>query len=263
MGTSKHGPAGSLEPISKKGKWHDEIDGAGLGELTALATDIIKTIDTTVKQVAKGKIRVGKLLLEARGLFPNDHDFGTWRKECTPVQSKQHAHYLMQVAERFGNATILIEGANYSVMQELILAEQKDIQWVVDKIDDGEPPTVQEVRTKVKQTQAERLSPKGTSKKGMVISPDIGTVNSPNASMNQIVEMTLTLRIKTVIDRKIKGIEGDYIILGMDPDPQTPCHPEVLDAIYAYWIENCEGNDQTFVLDRSYERVAEEFRSWT
>ena len=258
MASSK---AGSLAPIDAgKGKWHHNIDAAGIGELSALATDINKAIDQAVKQVARGKIRVGKLLIEARALFVDDGDFGKWRKENTMIQSKQHAHYLMQVADRFGDAVKLIEGANYSVMQELVLATPPDVEWVEKKIDAGDPPTVQEVRAKVKETQAERLAPKGTSKKGS--SPGVGTLVTPNAAINIYVAMGLTRRIQAVVEYGIKGIEGDLIILGMDPDPQIPCHPEALIAIVECWEARAENENEMRAIKDSANRVQEEFEHW-
>lgn len=249
-------PAGSLEPINAgAGKWWNGIDSVGIGQLSALATDINKTVDQTVKQVARGKIRVGKLLLEARAMFADDDmAFGIWRKKETMVQSKQHAHYLMQVAERFGDAPKLIEGANYSIMQELVLADQSDIEWIEAKIEAGEPlPTVIEVRKKIKGTNK-----KGTAQTGPMTKVGI----SPHAAMNQIVQASLTLRIKTVVERGIKGIEGDFIILGMDPDPQCPCHPESLNAIRDYWQEETEDPDELAAIRDSYDRITQEFKEW-
>jgi hypothetical protein len=237
------------------GNWKEEVTGVEIAQLIPLANKINKTVDTTVKQVARGKIAVGKLLLEARAIFESDQAFGSWRKAETSVQSKQHAHYLMKIAERFGDATVLIEGANYSVMQELLLADQKDIQWVVDKIDNEEPlPTVQEVREKVKET-------KGTSKKGTVVVPMSGPKN-PNIALNELVQLGLTLRIQQVVDRQIKDIEGDYIILGMDPDPQCPCHPHVLKAARDLWVLASENGDEERAVKDSYERVQAEFDNW-
>ncbi len=237
------------------GKWHENVDGASLGELSALARDINKTIDQTIKNVARGKIRVGKLLLEARAIFTEDQAFGKWRKQETMVQSKQHAHYLMQVADKFGNAATLIDGVNYSVLQELVLAEDKDIKWIEKKVEEGEPiPTVIEVREKVKES-------KGTSKKGIVHSNTTTPIQSPHANLNQIVQMEISLRIKAVLDRTIKSPEGDYIILGMDPDPQTPCHPDALEAIRADLEESCTG-DTLRIVGNSYQKIFEEFRDW-
>lgn len=258
MGTSDTGPAGSLQPINvNKGKWTDGLGALEIGTLSALATDINKAVDQTVKQVARGKIKVGKLLLEARAQFTKEQDaaFGKWRVDNTLVQSKQHAHYLMQVAERFGDAPKLIDGANYSVMQELVLADQPTIEWVEGKIDAGEPlPTVMEVRKKVNQS-------KGTSKKGTQTIPK-GEAISPNISMNTIVPMGLTMRIKTVVQQGIKGIEGDLIILGMDPDPQIPCHKETLFAIRDYWQEEAQNEDEHRAVVDSFNRVYEEFKNW-
>jgi len=253
--------AGSLAPVNAgKGKWWNGIDSADLSTLTALATDINKAVDQTVKQVARGKIRVGKLLLEARAQFSEDQAFGKWRKAETLVQSKQHAHYLMQVATRFGDAPRLIEGANYSVMQELVLADQSDIDWAVAKIESGDPPTVQETRTKVKLTQAERLAPKGTSKKGQ--SAGIGAIWSPNTNINLYVTMGLTKRINAANALEVEGLEAAFIVLGMDPDPQTPCHPDTLSAIGRMWSDAAENADERRAVSDAEERVREEFEQW-
>jgi hypothetical protein len=248
--------AGSLEPTSAgKGKWWEGIDSADLSELQALAKDINATIDKTVKHVARGKIRVGKLLLEARSHFIDDQAFGKWRKDNTMVQSKQHAHYLMKVAERFGDAPKLIDGANYSVLQELVLADQQDIEWIEKKIDEGEPvPTVQEVRKKVKRT-----SMKQKAKAGKLNTIPLAT---PNAPLNAVVQMDLTLRIREVVNRQIKGIEGDFIILGLDPDPQCPCNPLVLDAIHDLWQQQAQNKDENRAVTDSYNRVKKEFKHW-
>jgi hypothetical protein len=237
-----------------KSKWHDGLDAADLGELSKIARQIDQTVDTTVKQVARAKIKVGKLLLEAREKFSQDQSFGQWRKEATPVKSKQHAHYLMQIAKRFGSAPKLIDGANYSILQELVTAEDKDIKWIEDKIDKGEElPTVAEVREKVKET-------KGTNKKGKSIVPTSGP--QPNESINEIVPLTLTQRIQKVVARGLKGIEGDFIILGLDPDPQTPMHPICLEAIVDCWLERAENDDEKRAIVDSGNRVRLEFKSW-
>lgn len=233
-----------------------------LVSLAKIAIEINQEVDRTVKMVVQGKLKVGELLLEARSLLIDDFAFGEWRTENTVVQSKQHAHYLMQVAKRFAAEPKLIESVNYSTLQELVLADQKDIEWVQDKVKKGEKPTVAEVRTKVKETQAERLAPKGTSKKAGLNGPTSGPVN-PNMSLNELVTRPLTKRIQQVVEREIKGIEGDFIILGMDPDPQTPCHSHVLKAIRDLWEESTDDANELRAVKDSYERVREEFTNWT
>jgi hypothetical protein len=252
-------PAGSLEPINiNRGKWTDGLGALEISQLSGLAQDINKAVDQTVKQVARGKIRVGKLLLEARALFREDQAFGKWRKDNTMVQSKQHAHYLMKIAERFGDAPKLIEGANYSVLQELLLAEQADIEWIEEKIDKGEPlPTVVEVREQVKKSKGTSMKAKAAAGKLNITTPE-----SPHVAINQIVQFSLTLRIKEVVKRGIKGIEGDFIILGMDPDPQCPCNPDALIAISLAMGEQAQNQDEERAVNDSYKRVKEEFKNW-
>lgn len=249
-------PAGSLEPIAGHGKWHEGIDAAGLKQLSGLAKDIDKTIDTTVKSVARGKIRVGKLLLEARAFFNASQEFGKWRKENTMIQSKQHAHYLMQVARRFGDAPKLIDGVNYSVLQELVLAEPEAIEWVEERIEKGDPPSVSETRAEVK---------KGTSKKALALGGKLKAIpmDAPNTPLNALVQLSLQRRVEQVLEQEIKGIEGHYIILGMDPDPQCPSHPDTLMAIRQQWLEEADDDDNlAHVVDSSYSAVYKEFSNW-
>lgn len=248
--------AGSLEPIKPRGKWHEGIDASGLAQLAGIAKDIDKTIDSTVKQVARGKIRVGKLLIEARQFFNADQEFGKWRNDNTMIQSKQHAHYLMQVAKRFGDAPKLIDGVNYSVLQELVLAEPEAIEWVEGRIDEGDPPTVQETRAEVK---------KGTSKKALKLGGNLKTVpmDAPNTPINALVQLGLVRRVEQVLEQGIKGIEGHFIILGMDPDPQCPCHPDALMAIRQQWLEEADDDDDLgHIVDTSYSAVFKEFQNW-
>jgi hypothetical protein len=239
-------------PVSTK--WHSGLDAADLGELSRIAREIDNTVDTTVKHVARAKIKLGKLLLEAREKFNQDQQFGQWRKQATCIKSKQHAHYLMQIAKRFADAPKLIESANYSTLQELVTADDEAVEWVQERINRGEPPTVAEVREKVKEL-------KGTSKKGQSIVPTSGPAN-PNQSVNEIVQMTLTQRIQRVVGRGIKDITGDYLILGIDPDPQTPMHPLCLEAVYDCWLERCENDDEKRAVKDSYNRVKLEFKAW-
>lgn len=249
-------PAGSLEPIAGSRKWHEGVDAAGLKQLAGIAKDIDKTIDSTVKHVARGKIKVGKLLIEARQFFSADQEFGKWRNENTMIQSKQHAHYLMQVAKRFGDAPKLIDGVNYSILQELVLAEPEDIEWVEKRIDKGDPPTVAETRAKVN---------KGTSKKALKASGELKTIpmDAPNTPINALVQLGLKRRVEQVVEQGIKGIMGHYVILGMDPDPQCPCHPDTLLSIREQWMEAADDDEHLeHVVSTSYSAVYKEFQNW-
>ncbi len=194
--------------------------------------------------------------MEARQFFSADQEFGKWRNENTMIQSKQHAHYLMQVAKRFGDAPKLIDGVNYSVLQELVLAEPEAIEWVEERIDKEDPPTVAETRAEVK---------KGTSKKALALGGKLKAIpmDAPNTPINALVQLGLVRRVEQVLEQEIKGIEGHYIILGMDPDPQCPCHPDTLMAIRQGWLEEAGDDDNlAHVVDSSYSAVYREFNEW-
>jgi len=229
-------------------------------ELKRVAKEINDTVESTINAVAASKIKVGEALLEARALIGDDTKFGDWRQNETVVKSKQHAHYLMQVAKKFKDVPKLVASVNYSTLQELVLADEVAIKWVQEKVAEGKPPTIKETRAKVKETQAERLTPKGTSKKANVQQPS--KIISPNASLNEIVQMSLTRRINEVNGRMITGPEGAFIVLGMDPDPQTPCHPHSLLAIGDYWKERAETEIELDMVEQAIEVVEEEFKAW-
>jgi len=249
---------GLTEPPPKElGDWVENLSTRNINKLAKISSNIHNTVDETVKSIAAGKIRLGQLLLEAQREFGKySRDFTKWRVEQTPIKSKQHALYLMQIATKFADSPKLIESANFSVLQELVLADNETIKWVEYHIDAGNPPTVAEVREKVKES-------KGTSKKGVVqVGAMSGAGISPHAQINQITQASLSLRIRAVLDRKMKGIDADFLILGMDPDPQTPCHPESLNAIRDLWQEEAQNPDELAAIRDSYDRITQEFENW-
>ena len=87
-------------------------------ELETIAKEINNTVESTINTVAASKISVGEHLLQARALIGNDQAFGEWRISETVVKSKQHAHYLMQVAKKFSDVPKLVATVNYSTLQE-------------------------------------------------------------------------------------------------------------------------------------------------
>ena len=232
-----------------------------VAELKAIASDINKTVESTINAVATSKITVGEHLLQARALIGNDQAFGEWRISETVVKSKQHAHYLMQVAKKFKDAPKLIETVNYSTLQELVLADSVAIKWVTDRVAEGKPPTVKETRAKVKETQAERLAPreqKGTSKKAGV--NKTGRV-APNIDINATILMSLTHRFEAAAETEDTLIAA-YLILGIDPDPQAPMHRHNLRAIRDTWYESTDIDSYKDAINGAFDIVEKEFKEW-
>ncbi len=230
-------------------------------ELVTIASSINKTVESTINAVATSKITVGEHLLQARALIGNDQAFGEWRKSETVVKSKQHAHYLMQVAKKFKDAPKLIATVNYSTLQELVLADQVAIKWVTDRVAEGKPPTVKETRAKVKETQAERLAPreqKGTSKKAGINKN--GKV-APNININATILLSLTHRFEAAAETE-DTLLAAYLILGIDPDPQAPMHRHNLRAIRDTWYESTEIDSYKDAINGAYDIVEKEFREW-
>jgi hypothetical protein len=238
-----------------------ELSPAVVKDLSEIAREINTTVESTINTVAASKIKVGEALLEARALIGEDQAFGLWRSSETVVKSKQHAHYLMQVAKKFSDAPKLIETVNYSTLQELVLADSVAIKWVTDRVAEGKPPTVKETRAKVKETQAERLAPreqKGTSKKAGI--NKTGKV-APNIDRNATILMSLTHRFEAAADTE-DTLAAAYLILGLDPDPQAPMHRHNLRAIRDIWYESTEVDSYKDAINGAYDIVEKEFKEW-
>jgi hypothetical protein len=238
-----------------------ELSHLVVEDLRNIAIEINKTVESTINTVAASKIKVGENLLEARALIGNDQAFGEWRISETVVKSKQHAHYLMQVAKKFSDAPKLIATVNYSTLQELVLADQVAIKWVQDRVDEGKAPTIKETRAKVKETQAERLAPreqKGTSKKAGI--NKTGKV-APNININATILMSLTHRFEAAAETE-DTLLAAYLILGMDPDPQSPMHRHNLRAIRDTWYESTDIDSYKDAINGAYDIVEKEFKEW-
>lgn len=127
----KREPAGSLQPMdANEGKWHNGINSANLTRLTEIADDVIETANKAVLDLVRAKMRIGKLLNEAREIFVGDNEFGKWRKDKLPDMSKTEMSYCMTIQRRFGSATDAIENIGWSVLRELAYAPESLVQKV-------------------------------------------------------------------------------------------------------------------------------------
>lgn len=134
-------------------KWHHNISAADLTTLRGISDKISDTVQSVVSEAAKAQINVGRLLCEARDLFPSDEQFGKWRAENTPINSKESANKLMNLARQCGDGRLtkeLVESLPISTLKELLTAPDSVIEKVVERIGAGSPPSKTETRQMVK-----------------------------------------------------------------------------------------------------------------
>lgn len=141
--------AGSKAPMqAAEGKWFNGVDAAGLDKLSGIADEVAKTMDEAVTQLTRAKLRIGKMLNEAREVFQGDKEFGQWRAQAIPNMSTTDATYCMKAAAMFGSAPELIDKVGWSVMRELVYAPPV----LLNRIQSGEveiPTTKSETRQMV------------------------------------------------------------------------------------------------------------------
>lgn len=235
--------AGSLQPMeANEGKWYKNIDAAALNRLSEIGKTIDETVNDTVISVARGKLKVGKLLREARALIPGDKQFGQWRKQFTLVKSKQAAHNLMQIAEKFGSAPELVASVSMSVLQELVTADQSTVQWVKEQVAEDKPPTVKAVREQKAPKPKKTLEEYNDTKKVLTgaVLPKSKSVVTPDLlnERAQLVARRVSDRVDALVTRhrydKSKGmdrIQQSYLMFGLCPEPSVPINMQTVEIL--------------------------------
>jgi hypothetical protein len=149
--------AGSLAPLdsTKDGKWERAISAAALTTLTEIAENIEGTMRETVMSVARARIKIGKLLNQARDLFPGDKEFGQWRKVMVPDIAPRTCSTYMSIAREFKDAPALVEAMGWSTAREMLSAPPEVKEQVKAAVEAGNVPTREEVVV-AKQSRAQQ-----------------------------------------------------------------------------------------------------------
>jgi hypothetical protein len=96
------------------------------------------------------KLNIGRLLNQAREKFPGDAEFGKWRaefaREVFPGVAPRTLNSYMQLSKKYNGASDIVEYLGFSLSMELINAPQSTMNKVYNMIEDGEKPTVKQVR---------------------------------------------------------------------------------------------------------------------
>ena len=114
-------------------KWHKGLPAAHLQDLRSKADEINTAMHDTITAVIRAKLKIGRLLLDARELFVGDKEFGQWRQDVLPDLSATEAGYCMQAARKYENAPALIEKVGWSALRELVYSPDTLIKELDDK----------------------------------------------------------------------------------------------------------------------------------
>jgi hypothetical protein len=129
-------------------KWFANIDSAGLSSLQKIGDDINKVVQETVMTVARARLRIGSLLIDARTLFKGDREFGRWRAEVLPDIAPRTANTYMNMAKHFKNAPELLEAVGWTAAREFMSAQSDLKDDIIDRLNQGQevdPEQVKEV----------------------------------------------------------------------------------------------------------------------
>lgn len=282
LGTAAPEPAGSLAPLTSTmdgSKWHHGVDGIGIAKLTKISNEINSIVEEVSVHVAKGQIKVGRLLNDARALIPGDLQFGKWREANTSITNKSTANKLMNLAKQVGDGRItrdLLDVLPMSTLKELISAPDSVVSYVRDQIkeDPKDIPTRTEVRELMRGERGQSDPAEITGKEGMheaerrVMAtqgdqdrPDV-KVKAPNAPMvppvpkidprnvaDRIIRMSLKDRIINLDTTKAppfpgcKPVEWAWMLFGLDIDPAILPNTAVIDTLREHYIECCADED--------------------
>lgn len=107
--------------------------------LTVEQSDKLEYLAVRAANFATGaiihEIEAGKALLEARGVFPSDEEFGRWRSQTLPDMDRKYALRLMHIAEQYGDKPHVLQAVSFSVARRL--AAPSTPQVVRDRVEAG------------------------------------------------------------------------------------------------------------------------------
>lgn len=264
--------AGSLAPLdsTKEGKWERAITAQALTDLADIAQKIHTTMDETVLTVARARLKIGRLLLDARELFPGDLEFGQWRKAMIPDLAPRTCNTYMNMAKEFKDAPQLVESMGWSVARELLNAPESVKQQAREKTERGDPPTRQEVAESKKSSSAPTgelpPQPTGTDKPKPPAPEQIIPAKSRQKSLDQRVQEVLDLntfaRIGRVIEDgafpELDDASKSAIIFGFGPEiGDSRPNLDVWLAVYDHCKSELTDDEALRILDQAYSKMKE------
>ena len=259
--------AGSLAPLdsTKEGKWERAISANQLTTLTEIATNIEDCMRETVLSVARARIKIGKLLNQARELFPGDKEFGQWRKVMVPDLAPRTCNTYMSIAREFKDAPALVEAIGWSTAREMLSAPPEVKERVIASVEAGEIPTREQVAS-AKQTHAstatngQAAQSTGTDKPK---TPATQRKDSLQMRMATTLRKSTPARVEEVIQDNAYSEMDDYsksaIIFGFGPEIcEFQPNMGVWLAVYDHCKAELKDDAETIqILDQAYSKMKE------
>lgn len=265
LGFDEKEPSGSLAPMeANEGKWTKGVDANALSDLAQIATSITDTIEDTVQTVARARMKIGKLLNEAREKFPGDNEFGKWRKACLPHLAGSTCNQYQRMAAEFKNAPAVVEAIGWNVAAELMNSPDLRVKAWERATDDERPNmTVKEAREEKKAKQDSHST--SSEKKPSPPAPEqiiSSTKRKENADqlLTRILDRNTKGRIEAVLEGELDDFD-DYsksaIIFGFGPSlcDQKP-NMDVWLVIYDTVTLDLDPEDQR-IVDQAYSKMKE------
>lgn len=261
-------------------KWHHGITADNLTKLRGLADEINTVVQGVVTEATKGQIKVGRLLVEAREMFPGDDQFGKWRQANTTIGSKESANKLMNLARQCGTGRItedLVSSLSVSTLKELLTAPDSVIQKIATRVAEGDIPSKNETREMVRESKGggssmledmqelddvidleragcevepERQRAKVVNMKGPSepAKPPVQSHYDTRAkAVDTILKMKMAERIAKLGDMSkppypsCLPVEWAWMVIGLDPSPAYMHSREAVDALHDYYTEQLDG----------------------
>lgn len=136
-------------PDSEKSPYHG-LDANTLSTLRTVEDNLVKEIAEATKSAVRHKMKIGALMIEAKDLFTDDQQFGRWRqdfaKQHLPATSPSALNDYQRLSLEYKNAPDFVEKVGQSVAVELINAAPAVHKRVLGILEEGETPTVKDVR---------------------------------------------------------------------------------------------------------------------
>jgi hypothetical protein len=237
------------------------MSAQSLSELDAIATQITETVDKTVLTVAKARLKIGKLLLEAREKFPGDNEFGKWRKKVLPEIAQRTATSYMAVARDFKDAPALVEAIGWTAARELISAPDSLKKKVKAKAEEGETTSAAEIKEAKAASQHGGADSKPVAPPPSQVESSVKRKESLDKRIGAILDENPMVRISAILDgefEEIDEISQCAIIFGFGPEicdtrPNMGSWIAVYDVVKA----NLSDDEDQRVLDQAYSKLKE------
>lgn len=260
-------PQGSLAPLdsTKGNKWERAINAESLASLAQIATDIESTMIETVNTVAKARLKIGRLLNDARILFPGDKEFGQWRAKMVPDIKPRTANTYMRMAKEFKNGPDLVEKMGWSVARELLGAPTEVKESILTQLDDGDYNiTAKEAREIVDEAKGKPSQSSGTEKPTTpppeLIEPASKRKESFDQTIKRILNVKTSDRIAAILAGELSELDEhsqSAIIFGFSPGVlDHHANMDVWLTVYDALKATLDEEDSR-ILDQAYTKVKE------